>query len=262
MPFTFAHPVAVIPFTRSKSELFVPSALIVGAMAPDFEYFLRLRLMTRWSHTLTGAFTFCLPVGLIVLWIYHNVQKEVLFSLLPDTLRDYLFKKYHTFDFLPLKRFLYICFSLVIGALTHILWDSFTHPGAFFINRWAILSMPVVSIKGKVIQLYTLLQDSGTFAGLLLLGIQMRRGIRKARGANIEVDRSLSGIKVLPLMYFVGISALLAIVITLCVNTHLSFASVRDILRHSALVSIPSAYIASILIAAKAHLTDRRVVDI
>lgn len=39
MPLTFAHPAAVLPFSRnSKYVNFL--ALVLGSMAPDFEYFL------------------------------------------------------------------------------------------------------------------------------------------------------------------------------------------------------------------------------
>ena len=39
MPFTLAHPAAVLPFARTK---LVFSALIAGALAPDVGYFLTL----------------------------------------------------------------------------------------------------------------------------------------------------------------------------------------------------------------------------
>ncbi|WP_217617334.1 DUF4184 family protein, partial [Cellulomonas sp. GbtcB1] len=39
MPFTLAHPAAVLPFARPP---FVPAALGAGALAPDVPYFLPL----------------------------------------------------------------------------------------------------------------------------------------------------------------------------------------------------------------------------
>jgi len=38
MPFTLAHPAAVLPLFRGP---LVPAALVVGAVAPDLPYFLR-----------------------------------------------------------------------------------------------------------------------------------------------------------------------------------------------------------------------------
>ena len=41
MPFTPAHPAIVVPLVRWKPRVFVLSALIVGSMSPDFEYFVQ-----------------------------------------------------------------------------------------------------------------------------------------------------------------------------------------------------------------------------
>ena len=40
MAFTVSHAVIALPFRRSRRLVF--SALVVGSMAPDFEYYLRL----------------------------------------------------------------------------------------------------------------------------------------------------------------------------------------------------------------------------
>ena len=38
MPLTIAHPAAVIPFARVRRGWAVPSALVIGSVAPDFAY--------------------------------------------------------------------------------------------------------------------------------------------------------------------------------------------------------------------------------
>jgi hypothetical protein len=60
LPLTLAHPAAVLPFRR----WFVFSGLVIGSLAPDFEYFLYVPDSLRIGHTLPGVFLFCLPVGL------------------------------------------------------------------------------------------------------------------------------------------------------------------------------------------------------
>ena len=42
MPFTLAHPAAVIPLCGILRRASVPSALIIGSMAPDLVYFVPL----------------------------------------------------------------------------------------------------------------------------------------------------------------------------------------------------------------------------
>src|SRR5581483_12465816 len=49
VPFTLAHPAAVLPLRRRG---LVFSALVVGSMAPDFEYFFGLKRPI--SHTMPG----------------------------------------------------------------------------------------------------------------------------------------------------------------------------------------------------------------
>src|ERR1043166_4543968 len=82
MPMTFAHPVAVLPLAKRG---LVFSALVIGSMSPDFEYFLRLHTRENFGHTLPGLFLFSVPAGFVVLWIYHALLKMPLLSLLPES---------------------------------------------------------------------------------------------------------------------------------------------------------------------------------
>ena len=72
MPFTLAHPAAALPFRKTR---LVFSAVIVGSMAPDFEYFLRLAPQGRYFHSLPGLFLCTLPVAFAVLWLFHRSAK-------------------------------------------------------------------------------------------------------------------------------------------------------------------------------------------
>ncbi|MFY9676569.1 MAG: DUF4184 family protein [Terriglobales bacterium] len=73
MPFTPAHIAAAYPFRRTR---FVWSALIVGTMAPDFEYFLRMALEARHGHSFPGVFLLTLPLALVTLWLFHKFVKR------------------------------------------------------------------------------------------------------------------------------------------------------------------------------------------
>ncbi len=89
MPFTLAHSAAALPFRRLR---LVPSALVIGTFAPDFEYFLRVTHSGRFGHTLVGSFVFTLPVALVVLWIFHTFVKVPVTMLLPDAIQRRLAK--------------------------------------------------------------------------------------------------------------------------------------------------------------------------
>lgn len=61
MPFTFAHPAIVLSFGIKKTKYLDLTALVIGSMAPDFEYFIY----------------FNLPIVFIVAYIYQCILKEV-----------------------------------------------------------------------------------------------------------------------------------------------------------------------------------------
>lgn len=133
MPLTIAHPAAVLPLKRCGLSM---SALVVGSIIPDLDYFLHLSPTSTFSHSPTGFFAFCLPAGLVVLWLFHHLWKPPMIAVLGDE-HSHHFKPYR---FLPFSRFLLICCSILLGAFTHILWDSFTHDYGWAVQRFPALS--------------------------------------------------------------------------------------------------------------------------
>src|SRR5690349_14740000 len=83
MPFTAAHPAAILPLAVRLSVPYGVSALAVGSMSPDFEYFLWRHAASTSGHSIDGLFVFCLPAGLIVLAAFHTLVKRPLALLLP-----------------------------------------------------------------------------------------------------------------------------------------------------------------------------------
>ena len=142
VPFTLAHPAAVLPLRRTQ---LVFSALVIGSVAPDLPYFLTLSDNLRSWHSVHGVFLFCLPVGLILLWLFHRVVKRPLVALAPEYVRVRISPEELEFRFGPWWRFLLIVASLLIGTFAHILWDGFTHDHGYFVKHWEWLSMPVIS---------------------------------------------------------------------------------------------------------------------
>ena len=68
MPFTFAHPAAILPLRRFRFLQTVP--LIIGSIVPDAPYFFPTRYGRGFfpdTHTLHGTFMTCLPMGLAAL---------------------------------------------------------------------------------------------------------------------------------------------------------------------------------------------------
>ncbi|MGI8685779.1 MAG: DUF4184 family protein [Acidimicrobiales bacterium] len=165
MPFTIAHAIVAPPLAKLTGGRLAVSALAVGAMAPDFEYLLFLETRRTVGHTPLGLLTFCLPASLCVLLLWHGLVKRPLAGLLPD-------RWAHVGAALsrPLPRSWQLVAATVagvlLGAWTHIAWDSFTH-----VDGGMVQALPVLrrSVLGRAN--YLNLQYGGGVVGMALLGV-------------------------------------------------------------------------------------------
>lgn len=155
----------MLPLRRSR---LVFSALVVGSLAPDFPYFFLLSEHVRLGHSVEGLFQFCIPAGLAVLWVFHVVVKRPLVDLAPHFIRDRIAPSDLVFRFGLLSRFLRILGSLLVGSITHILWDGFTHDHGYFVKHWALLREQVVEVPHHP-PLFKLLQFGCSGIGLAII---------------------------------------------------------------------------------------------
>src|SRR6476469_6066893 len=133
MPFTFSHPAIVLPVTYLPKKWYSLSALIVGSITPDFEYFIRMKDFSKYSHTWDGLFWFDVPLGLILLFIFHNVVRNILIVYLPFGL-NIRFSSFANFNWNKYFRsnVIVVLISLIVGSASHLFWDSFTHAHEYF----------------------------------------------------------------------------------------------------------------------------------
>jgi hypothetical protein len=61
-----------------------------------------------------------------------------------------------------------ICYSVLLGAASHLFWDAFTHPHGYFVDHILWLNKIIVTGNFKV-QYYKLLQHASTAAGLSII---------------------------------------------------------------------------------------------
>lgn len=193
MPFTFSHPAAVVPLARWKHFNLQFSALVIGSMSPDIEYFLYIPRDVQFGHTVCGIFLFCVPAGFILLWIFHRILKFPLLSLLPLSHQERLFPLAEEFHFAPFKRLAIILLSLIIGAFTHLGWDSLTHH-----YGWAVKEIPAMNmlIKGTFLgsfRIYEILQHGSTLLGGGLLVYWYIKWFRNAPPCRVSLPLQLSG---------------------------------------------------------------------
>jgi hypothetical protein len=204
MPFTFSHPAASVPLARRGLVL---SALVVGSMAPDFAYFVPWLPGSRFSHRPFGALLFCVPTGLLVLWAFHTIMKRPLLSLLPDNHQRRLIPAAKGFAFGPLRQFILIILSLILGALTHIGWDACTHSHSWVVRHVPVLSMPIIETAQGSLRVYKALQHGSTLVGAVLLCYWYARWYSQAPARPATLPIQLSTTAKLSIVLSIGLGA-------------------------------------------------------
>lgn len=141
MPFTFSHPAAVLVFRKLEVKGFSMTAAIAGSIAPDFEYFIRMMFVSKISHKFPGILWFDIPMALALTFIFHLAIKDELIDHLPRGISGRL---------QPIKRLnwpLYfrqhaagVFASLLLGLMSHLIWDSFTHSEGTLVKMLAFLN--------------------------------------------------------------------------------------------------------------------------
>jgi hypothetical protein len=174
MPFTAAHPAAILPLLRN-SRWFSATGLIAGSVAPDFEYFLLLPLFSTSSHSLEGLLLFNVPVAVVVATIFQLLIRKPMVAHLPDWLqqRALAVPELQWMTYLR-TRWITFLFSVIVGAATHLLWDSFTHEAGYFAQKWPVLSYKV-STPWKEMMICRFLQHGSTVAGGLAILLYISR---------------------------------------------------------------------------------------
>ncbi|HTK90660.1 MAG TPA: DUF4184 family protein [Verrucomicrobiae bacterium] len=178
MPFTLAHPAAVVPFAKLLGKHVAFSALVIGSMTPDFAYLVP-GLTRRPSHSLGGLFWFCLPMGLTVYLVFHLLLKRPLAAALPRSLREAVTPVVARTPGLPPARWLTVVLCLLLGALTHITWDLFTHPGPI-VRAFPVLAENLATLGWYRVYVYKVLQHGSTLLGLALLARWTRAWVHEA----------------------------------------------------------------------------------
>jgi hypothetical protein len=169
MPFTFAHPAVVLPLTKLPAKWFSLTGLVVGSIVPDFEYFLRMRVKSEYSHTIGGVFWFDLPIAIIISLLFHLIIRDSLLQNLPAIFRKRLinYPKFNWSTYI-VSNWPVILVSILIGTFSHILWDSFTHGNGYFVERIPLFKNEII-FYNKPFPFFKVLQHLSTILGGLYI---------------------------------------------------------------------------------------------
>lgn len=169
MPFTLAHPAAVLPLRRLRLMRTVP--LFIGAMAPDVPYYLPWLIakhIPQTTHTALGSLTLDLPIGMLLLFVVWLLRAPLAAPLWPDG-EAKLLTALERFGSRP-RNWALAPLSILIGIWTHLAWDSCTHADGWIVSRIPALSAPV-SFFSYTGELCHVLQYVCSVFGLAVLAI-------------------------------------------------------------------------------------------
>jgi hypothetical protein len=167
MPFTLAHPAAVLPLRGVRYLRTVP--LIIGALVPDLHYYLPwifARFMAD-THSFEGSVTTDLFSGYLILVIIWLLRRP-LTALLSARARWLCLAGLAPFK-ADRREWLFAPLAILLGVWTHLLWDEFTHDG-WLVHRVAVLS-EWVTIGPYTGPVYHVLQYLSSVFGLTVIAI-------------------------------------------------------------------------------------------
>jgi uncharacterized protein DUF4184 len=164
MPFTFfAHQVPVVPLKWLKPRWFDGSALCVGSMAPDFAYAFIGTRFAFGTHNLPAQLLWTLPFTLLATHCIRRYLAVPLGSQLPEPLGGEVRALAHS-QHSPWIT----ASSALLGGLSHVFIDGFTHPRGWAALRYESLREHVYAD----LMLADLLQYIGHTFGTLI-GVAM-----------------------------------------------------------------------------------------
>lgn len=159
MPFTFAHPITVLPLVNKRYFHF--PAAVLGAMSPDFTYFLFTKRIEV-GHTIFSSEWFNLPLVVLAYFIYRTLLAAQFRSFLPDVLNA-RYPHYRVKN--KLLNGIIFFYSAWLGMVTHIALDHLTHEHGYFVQQLPWLETQFY------LSLYKWLQHGGSIIGLSVIFI-------------------------------------------------------------------------------------------
>jgi hypothetical protein len=183
MPFTISHTAVVLPFSRLLARWQLLSAAIIGAMVPDFRIFFPGMPRVE-THSIVALFTFCVPVGLITYWVFQRLIKTPLLEVLPDG----PYARWRPFaaeaNIRSWRQWLLAAVGVLGGALTHLVWDGFTHDGGRGVRMFPVLD-DTLDIGSRHVPAMYVMQDLGSLIGLAAVLAMVCYGLRRGPQAAV-----------------------------------------------------------------------------
>lgn len=175
MAFTLSHVAAVLPGIRPLERLFPAAApvLVAASMVPDLPHYLPLPVTREQTHSWAGIVGSDPLIAVLAGAVWILVLARPLRDLAPRAVRE----RMAAVGDRPLRvcdvPVLYL--AGVAGALTHVVWDGFTHSDGWFVRGAGPLAG---FLFGR--HVYQWLQFGTSAAGLAVLAVLAVRWYHRA----------------------------------------------------------------------------------
>jgi len=191
MPFTPSHAVVALPFVRTP---LLPAAVAIGAMTPDLPLFLRGTPLTYQATHTNLLLSAAVALVLVVLW--YGLLRPAVRELAPAAAARRLPAAWDAPAPVPAAWWrrrpapasaLLLLVSVLVGVVSHVVWDAFTHEA-----RWGVRLLPQLEAPWGPLPGYKWLQHGSSALGLAILAAYALWWLSR-RAPHERLDRVLPG---------------------------------------------------------------------
>jgi hypothetical protein len=190
MPFTVSHTAAVLPLQRWLRPERAFAAAVIGSMVPDFGLFLPFWMPRDATHGRLALLTFCLPLGLLTWLLYEVLVRPALLEVAPDRWWS-RWRERGVAALGSARAWLVAAAAVLVGAVTHLAWDAFTHENARGVEMFPLLQDMSWRVNGHPMYLYRILQHLSSVLGLALVLWVAWRWHRRSPPLTVQAARAL-----------------------------------------------------------------------
>jgi hypothetical protein len=178
VPFTLSHIAAVLPAHRPLRRRGLLAAAIIGSMIPDFGFLLPWPVTRAQTHGALALVTFCLPMGLCFWYLFQLLVRPAWCAVFPEAWTQRLRADHPATRPWQWRSGLGAAAAILLGALTHLVWDGFTHEGGRGVRMLPMLDDYGPEIVGHSLQLFRWLQLGSSILGLAVVAASAWRWSR------------------------------------------------------------------------------------
>jgi hypothetical protein len=120
------------------------TAMVAGSMVPDVPLFVGWQRGYQFTHSLVGVATADTVMALLAVSLWFVAVRDALVDVAPEVVRSRLAPHVA----LTARRWLLAVPAACVGALTHVIWDGFTHHDRWGVRRLEWLQLPHAGLPG------------------------------------------------------------------------------------------------------------------